>query len=192
MSFGGRGLMASALFAWGLRMSTAYAVTGNSVLSQSAQGVASGDSTGGPQLSETTNISFAATGGTAPTMDGWLNGNLVAAAGDILLAHATDPLGAMGDSTYSPPGYAVAGKKIKEIRFKNNDSTQSVTIISKASVGAPIFAALGDGIVLLPGASYYMNWPAGTAAMTTGANDALTLAVTGGTPDVEITVRYGS
>lgn len=126
-------------------------------------------------------------------VDGWFKGTMIAAAGDILLAHATDPLGAMGDAAYSD-GFAPAGKKLKLLIIRNNDLVNSITVKRKASVGLVIFDTAGAGISLTPGGVYCYLDPtgAGTGALTTGANDALTIGVSGGAPTADVLAVYGS
>jgi hypothetical protein len=151
----------------------------------------SGDRDGGEEARAALSVAFAPTGGTAPTLSGFLKGTVAAAAGDLLLAHATDPLQGMGDARYSE-GFAVAGTKLKLLFIQNNDPTNSVTIIRGAANGLPIFAAAGDGLTILPGGVLFLYDPAGlTAALVSGSNDKLTASVSGGTPSCEIICGYG-
>lgn len=150
-----------------------------------------GDYSGGQEAEERLSVTFAAAGGTAPTLSGFLMGTADAAAGDWLLAHATDPFQGMGDATYSA-GFTVAGTKLKLLYIKNEDATNSVTIIRGAANGLPIFAAAGDGLTILPGGVLLLYDPAGlTAALTTTSNDKLTLSVSGGSPDLTVLCGYG-
>lgn len=145
---------------------------------------------GNMQLSKLFAGILAATGGTAPTVSGFMAGTFTAASGDILLAHATDPLGTMGSEVYSA-GFTVAGSKLKLLAIRNNDSTNTVTIARAASNGLPIFAAASDGTTLDAGGFFLWHNKAGTAALTTGSNDALTIAVGGGAPVCDIVAIYG-
>jgi len=128
----------------------------------------------------------------APKIKGFFNGiATVSGSGDILLAHATDPLQGFGDAGYVPPTFDVASKKITMLRFENLDASASITITRKASVGLPIFDTAGDSVTLAPGDIRIFYFKAGTAALTTGSNDALTLSRSGGSPQLAVTVYYG-
>lgn len=169
-------------------MASAYAVSGSLSLAISLSALGSGDVAGALGITESDLLSIASTEGA-----GWVNGVFVAAAGDLSLAHASDPLGSMGDAAYFPPGFVVAGKRIRAIRIRNNDLTNTVTVISKASTGAPIFLALGDGVTLQKnGGEICLVFPDGTATITAGVNDLITVSVGGGTPNCEITVIYAT
>lgn len=151
----------------------------------------SGDKGGADTYDEQVSVTWAVTGGTAPTGEGVLNGSLsVTGAQDILLAHATDPLQACGDSTYSE-GFAPAGKKLKYLRIRNTHATASLKV-ERGTNGLPVFDATGDSITIPAGG--YVEWyfPAGTAALTTGSNDKLTLTPSTGTMTGEIIAVYGS
>ena len=135
-------------------------------------------------------ITFAASGGTAPTISGFFKGVATIAAGDWLLAHASDPLQGMGDARYSE-GFAVAGTKLKLLMVKNLDSTNSITIARGAANGLPIFDAAGDAVTLAPGDIFLFYKKAGTAALTTGSNDKLTLSASAGSPTCDVRAWYG-
>jgi hypothetical protein len=123
-------------------------------------------------------------------VSGFLAGQFTAAAGDLLLAHATDPLGAMGSETYSA-GFSPASSKLKILAIQNTDATNTVTVARAAANGLPIFAAAGDGTTLDAGGCFFWFNKAGTAALTTGTNDALTISVGGGTPICNLVAIYG-
>jgi len=151
----------------------------------------SGDIGGEESTNEATQIiSFVASGGT-PTISGWFQGTVTCAAGDWLLAHATDPLQAMGSATYCQ-GFTVASSKLKLLYIRNTDSTNSITIARKASTGLPIFDTAGDSVTLAPGDIFCYYKKAGTAALTTGSNDGLTIAVSAGNPTAYVLAVYGS
>lgn len=150
----------------------------------------SGDRTGSEVASASDSLTFAAAGGDAPTLSGFLSGTATAAAGDWLLAHATDPLQGMGDAGYSE-GFTVAGAKLKLLYVKNNDSTNSVTIARGATNGLPLFDAASDSITLAPGDIFLFFKKAGGAALTTGSNDKLTLSVSAGAPSLTVIAAYG-
>lgn len=152
----------------------------------------SGDRDGTEAAAYRIQTTFAAAGGTAPTISGFLKGNIVAAAGDILLAHATDPFQAMGDAVYST-GFTVASSKLKYIYIEHTDTSGSntITIARKTSTGLPIFDTAGDSVTLSPGDYFERLMKAGTAALTTGSNDGLTISISGGTPGALIICAYG-
>jgi hypothetical protein len=172
-----------------LAITTTY--SGSLALQIALRAAYSGDREGGEEAKIALAIAFAAAGGTAPTLSGFLKGTVTAAAGDLLLAHATDPLQGMGDARYTE-GFAVAGTKLKLFFFQNNDPTNSVTIIRGAANGLPIFAAAGDGLTVLPGGVVFLYDPAGlTAALVSGTNDKATLAVSAGAPSCTLLAGYG-
>lgn len=151
------------------------------------------DATGGQRGKVSRTITLSASGGTAPTVSGFLVGTLsVTGAQDILLAHATDPLQSAGDATYSS-GFTVASTKIKAIWIRNTHATAALTVARGAANGCPIFDAAGDAVTLLGGGDglLLLTFPAGTAALTTGSNDKLTLTPSTGTVTAEIMVIYG-
>lgn len=167
-----------------------YSYGGSMDLRVQAQQILSGNYENGPVARDSLLRTWAAAGGTAPTISGFLRSSVTVAAGNWLLAHATDPFQSMGADTY-PSGFDPAGTKLKLLLIRNTDSTQTVTVAQAASNGLPIFAAAGDGVPIPPGGCYLWYSPAGTAALTTGSNDALTLSVSGGSPVVEVTAFYG-
>lgn len=173
-----------------MALTTAY--SGSVQLAINLQNLFSGDRDGTESAAYRIAATLAASGGTAPTISGFLKGDIVAAAGDILLAHATDPFGTMGDSVYST-GFTVASSKLKLFYFEHTDTSGSntITIARKASTGLPIFDTAGDSITLSPGDWICRLFKAGTAALTTGSNDALTISVSAGSPGMKIICAYG-
>lgn len=173
-------------------MATTTSYSGETLLQHEYRVNFSADSEGSRVARVTDRLTWAATGGTGPTLSGWLKGTFTPAAGDILLAHATDPLQGMGDSVYSD-GFTVAGSKVKGIWLRNNDATQSFTVARGALNGADIFDAAGDSITLAPGNQLWLFFKAGKSALTTGSNDKLTISVTGAhTTASDILVIYGA
>lgn len=169
----------------------AYTYSGDLSISMNVTVTASGDPIiGNMRLQELFSAVLAASGGTAPTVSGFLAGTFTAAAGDLLLAHATDPLGSMGSETYSA-GFNPASSKLKVLAIRNNDATNTVTIARAAANGLPIFSAANDAISIDAGGFFFLHLKAGTAALTTGSNDALTVSVGGGTPSCDIVAIYG-
>ena len=171
-------------------MSVTTTYSGSVSLALRLAAALSGDRTGSEVATASDSITFAAAGGDAPTLSGFLSGTAAAAAGDWLLAHATDPLQGMGDAAYSE-GFAVAGTKLKLLYIKNNNSTNSATIARGATNGLPLFDTAGDSITLAPGDIFLFYKKAGTAALTTGSNDKLTVSVSGGTPSLTVVAAYG-
>ncbi len=126
----------------------------------------------------------------APAVVGALEGYLsVTGAQDILLAHATDPLGATGSASYSE-GFAPAGKELMYLRIANQHASASLLVERSAANGLPIFDAAGEGMSIGPGG--YREWyePAGFGALTTGSTDALTLSPSSGTVEAHILAFY--
>jgi hypothetical protein len=151
----------------------------------------SGDKQGGEVGRDALLVSFAAAGGSAPTLSGFLSGTAtVAAAGDLLLAHASDPLQGFGDAAYSE-GFSPAGARIKLLLVRNTDPTNSLTVARKSTAGLALFDAAGDSITLAPGDELVLYKPAGGAPLATGSNDGLTLTPSAGTPTAQILVAYG-
>lgn len=168
-----------------------YTYAGTLQLSITATATASGDPVSGVHsLAESLTATLAASGGSAPTITGFLAGSITCAAGDLLLAHDTDPFQAMGSDSYSA-GFSPAGTKIKAIYFRNTDSTNTITISRGAANGLPIFAAAEDAITLAAGDAFFRYIKAGSAALTTGTNDKLTIAVGAGAPTADVVVIYG-
>lgn len=141
----------------------------------------------------TQSMLFAATASlpTTAQISGWLYGTPTCAAGNWLIADATDPFQSMGDSTYNT-GLTVAGKKIKFFGVKNLDGTNTVTIARGATFGAPIFDAASYSITLPAYGVFIALYPAGTATIATTVNDKITIAVGGGSPQVEVLIGYGT
>jgi hypothetical protein len=173
-------------------MAVTNVVSGSLSLALTLRRVASGDESGTvlSQISETRN--FGATASLPETIeaDGYLYGTVVAAAGDWLLAHASDPFQGMGDATYSG-GFAPAGKKVKAICIVNNDTANSVTLTPKTGNPFLLLGAAGDLITIQPGGVFLLTIPEGSAALTTTTNDGITVAVEGGTPSLEVLIAYG-
>lgn len=150
----------------------------------------SGDRSGEEQINDAQVILFAASSGDAPTLTGFFKGTATCAAGDWLLAHASDPLGSMGNAGYNQ-GFTVDGSKLKFFYVRNTDSTNSITITRKTSSGLPIFNADGDAVTLAPGDIFMFYKKAGTAALTTTSNDGLTISVSAGNPTCIVIAAYG-
>lgn len=171
-------------------MANTNSYRGSSSLSFQASASFSGDTQGSRTGAWAFTRTYSPAGGDSPTISGFVRGTITVAAGDLLLAHASDPFQGMGDATYSD-GFTVAGTKIKAIAFRNCSDSLSITIARGAANGLPIFDAAGDAITLPPLGCFVLEFPSGTAALTTGSNDKLTLAPSSGSPTMEILVIYG-
>ena len=172
-------------------MAVTRAVTGEYAQSLIMRTSLTGDRTGGDRGEVSKNITFNSAV-TAPISTGYMVGAFTAAAGDWELAHADDPLGAMGDAAYSD-GFTVAGTKIKYIRVENTDSTNSITLTRTVATGLTLFLAAADDAITIPaGGVFEFYAPAGGDALTNDTNDHLTVSVSAGAPTGKIFVVYGS
>ncbi|MGV3721981.1 MAG: hypothetical protein ACO1SX_13800 [Actinomycetota bacterium] len=171
-------------------MATTRTYSGSRTRKLVLQILATVDASGGEAVNKQDTTTYAASGGTQPTITGWLNGALsVTGAITLLLAHATDPLQGAGDAAYSP-GFTPAGAKVKYIRIKNTHASASL-VASRPANGLPFLDAENDAITILAGSTIELEYNAGLAALTTTSNDALLLTPSTGTVTGEITVVYG-
>lgn len=172
-------------------MATTTTYSGNLDLTLALRGAYSADSTGGRVLKRTEAIVFAAAGGTAPTLSGFLNGTgTFAGAVTLLLAHATDPFQGAGDAVYSD-GFTVAGARLKVLCIEHTGASGTLTIARAAANGLPLFDAASDAVTLDPGGILLIYLKTGTATLTTGSNDGLTITPSAGTITADISVAYG-
>lgn len=172
-------------------MSTSYAYDGHIDIDILLRTLLTGDVAGNLGSKQRDNLLLRATGGAA-SITGYVYGDITVSAGDILLAHATDPFQAMGASSYSP-GFTVAGSKLKLIYVKNTSPTAlSFSLARKSTNGLPIFDAASDAVTLAQDDIFFRFIPAGTAALTTGSNDGLTLTPVSGSPTARVIVAYGA
>lgn len=171
-------------------MATTVTYSGSLAINALFQALLTVEKTGSEQAKYSKSITFAAAGGTAPTLSGFLIGTGTAAAGDLLLAHATDPFQGMGDAAYSE-GFTVAGTKLKLLILENLDSAINIAFSRGALNGLPVFDAAGDALTLTPGGILVYYNQAGTAALTTGSNDKLTVAPASGAPTFRLMAGYG-
>lgn len=167
-----------------------YTYSGNFGLNLNAQALADAGYSGSISLIETLSAVFAAAGGSAPTLSGFLKGTITAAAGDLLLAHATDPFQSMGSAEWSP-GFTVASSKLKLLYIKNLHASIAIAVARKATNGLPVFDAASDAVTITAGGVFLYYNPAGTAALTTGSNDALTITPASGSPTATVVAFYG-
>lgn len=160
-----------------MAITTTY--TGTFTLDMLANAALTGDAAGNyrlPALAKA--VTFAAAGGTAPTIAGFMYGiGTFTGVTHILLAHATDPLQGAGDCGYSL-GFTVAGSKLKLLYIENTHATITLRVAREATLGLPIFVAGSDAVDLPPGGIFCLHFPAGTAALTTGSNDGLAVTPT--------------
>lgn len=171
-------------------MATTETYSGSADIAFRAAAAFTGDQSGSQSASSTITLAYAASGGDAPTISGFIKGTLtVASAADIELAHATDPFLTFGDAEYSS-GFAATGSKLKTLIIRNTGTTGSCVISRTATTGLPIFQADGDAVNLDPGDIFVFHKKTGTAALTNDTNDHLTLTPTG-TATLELMAIYG-
>ncbi len=172
-------------------MATTYSYSGSLLFTLLASVAFSGETTGTQQSKKQLTITFDPSGGDAPTISGFLSGSLsFSGSVDMLLADPTDPTQAAGTAAYSP-GFTVAGSKIKAFYLRNTSTTASITIARGAANGVPIFDAASDAITIPAGGMIYIEYRAGTAALTTTSNDKLTRTSSSGTATADMVVIYG-
>ena len=174
-------------------MAETYTYGAQTSLSTVCSVALAGDRLGSVAATFLKDITWDVAGGTPPTVTGFMNGTGTAAATDALLAHATDPLGTMGDAAYSE-GFTVAGSKLKLLIIENLDATNTLTISRGAANGLAIFGAASAAMPIPHGGVFVWYDPTGavTGALTTGSNDKLTFAVSGGSPTYQLLAVYGS
>jgi hypothetical protein len=165
-----------------------YTLSGTLSLGAALASVFSGDNSGQRNATVEFSDTFAASGGDV-AMTGYFKGTATCAAGDWLLAHASDPLQSMGTATYSD-GFDPASDKLYLLVVLNTDATNTITISRGTTNGLPIFGAADDAITIAAGGMFVWYSPAGTAALTTGTNDKLTIAVGGGSPTATVLAAY--
>lgn len=176
-------------------MATTRTQTGSFLIQPKFRVNYGGDQAGGIETPDALRLlqQWNADGGDDPSFVGWLYGEITVSAGDILLAHATDPFGSMGDAVYSD-GLDPAGAKLKLVYLRNTDDAESVAVATAATNGLDIFSAAGEGITLGPGCSFLWEDLTGDliGALSSGSNDALTLTESGGAPVVVLLALYGT
>jgi hypothetical protein len=175
-------------------MSVTYTFSGSLQITASAKDDFGGDWKGSESIARNLSLVFAASGGAAPTISGFVTGVVTTSTtpANLLLAHATNIFTNLtGTATYST-GFTVAGSKVKFLLFENLDTTDSITISTPAANGFPIIQqASKDLRTLAPADVYLFYMKAGSAALTTGSNDALALVASANTPTMQVTVFYG-
>lgn len=175
-------------------MANTYVPSGQIQISPSFMNTVTGDETGAlrPDISAYT-LAFGATASLPATaqISGYLSGNPICAAGDWLLAHASDPFQGMGDATYSA-GLVLASKKVKMLIVYNQDLTNSISLEPKTGNPLLFLAAAADKVTIQPGGILVLTIPTGTAALVALTNDGITVSVSGGTPQAEVLVVYGT
>lgn len=178
-------------------MAVTYELSGQHSLTAFFQATASGDRTGAEKVSLSQSITFNDAGGSEPDLQVFLNGTGTVSNGSpitILLAAASDPLAGSGDAGYYPPDQTGASKKLKYIRIRNTTAAGGGTLQVEGATGnvCPVFDAAGDSITIRPQGHFELYQYDGLAAMTSLANDGLTLTSSSGAVTYSITVAYGS
>lgn len=169
-------------------MALTPAITGYLNLNAHARVALSGDGSGSITYEDP--ISYQMGSGSNPSLAGVLAGTLsVTGAQDILLAAASDPLGATGDAGYSE-GYDPDGDELILLMIRNTHATASLKVERGAANGLPIFDAAGEGLNIAAGGIFFYYDPAGTGALTTTSNDKLTLTPSTGTVTAELLAWY--
>jgi len=174
-------------------MATTYTYTGNIRTSGYFQAEASVELSGAIKQHVDQSIAFNNAGGDEPDIQGFFYGiGSISGAVDMLLAHASDPMQGAGDATYCP-GFTVAGSKLKFLRIRNTTAAGggNLAIARGAANGLPIFDAAGDALSLPPQGEITLHLQTGTAALTTGSNDKLTVTPSSGTVTFTILAVYG-
>lgn len=170
-------------------MATTVTMSGSLTVSGSLNATLSGDKTGGEVDKLYEANTYAAAGGSAPTVDGWTSGSIsIAIATDYLVAAATAAFGSHSE------GLVPSTKKIKALYIKNTSAAGAgnLAVARGAAAGLTVFDAAGDSITLPPGGSILIQFETGTAAITTGASDKLSLSPSAGTVTADIKIWWGS
>lgn len=172
-------------------MATTYSYSGSLIMTLLGLVTFSGDTTGAQQTKTSVNVTFDPSTGDSPTISGYLAGSLsFSGSVDMLLADSTDPMQGAGNAAYSP-GFTVASSKLKAIYIKNTSASASITVARGAAAGLPIFDAASDAITIPPSGIIYLQFNAGTAALSTTTNDKLTITSSSGTATGDLVVFYG-
>ena len=172
-------------------MSTTYSNSGGARLEIELVSRFGGDSGGSRIGRMQQTVAWEPVGGASPQLSGWLRGAFLPAAGELRLAHPTDPLGGMGDSQYSD-GLTPEGARLHGFWVKNNDAAASLTLTRAVSGGAPIFEVAGDGLTLGPGEQCLLLFTGGRGPLQNGISDGVTIAVSAAfTTAADIFVIYG-
>jgi hypothetical protein len=177
-------------------MAVTYVFAGSLQINSGAQVTFSGDQTGIPQTAFNSTITFAATGGTAPVIAGFVKASVNAStvSTNILLAHATNILTNFSGTAVYSDGFTVAGQKVKELIIINNDATNNITVGTPSANSFPIIAATNQSLAVLhPGGLFVFYDPTGfpSGGLTTGTNDAISVISSAGTPNFTVMVKYG-
>lgn len=141
-------------------------------------------------------ISFGTSGGSAPTLSGFVKGSVNATTGtaNLRLAHATNVFVSCGGTATYSDGFTVAGSKVKLLAFQNNDTTASITIVSATANGFTLMSTTASSLApLLPGGIHTFYFPSGwpSGGLTAGTNDQLGILADVGSPSLTVLVCYG-
>lgn len=172
-------------------MANTNTLSGNTSLTIEGTNTISGDTSGSRKASVSKTLTWAASGGTAPTITGFFKGTATCAAGNWTFS-AADPLGSMGDAAWSD-GYTPTAGKIKLLYVENTDSTNTITITRGATTTGDAFShilAAGDGLFLAAGDFVALYKKAGGPTVT-ASNDILTIAVGAGSPTATVLCLSG-
>lgn len=179
-------------------MAVTYTFSGSAQFNIQAQVAFGGDQAGQQSVSFNPGIiTFAASGGTAPTMTGFVAGtaNATTATLNLLLAHATNILNAFTATAVYSDGFTVAGSKVKYLCIKNTDAANTLTIKTPVTaIQFPVIQATAQSFAALnPGGIFQWYDPTGlpSTGLTTGTNDALTLVSNSGTCGFSVMVIFG-
>ncbi len=167
----------------------AGAISASISLSNLLAGDQSGAPTIGASVSRTMKVSAA-----APEIEvggGWYGIATATTVTSISLAHATDPLQGLGDAAPAQ-GYSMTGRKLCALYMENLSSTITVDVKVPAANGLVSlgWAASGWVCVLQPYGFFCMSFPAGSATLTAGTNDLITLTTSSSTAQVKIVALF--
>lgn len=154
-----------------------------------------GDTSGEQKGTVNKSITFSASGGSAPTISGFFSATatLNGSAANLLLAHATNPFTNLnaGTVTYSD-GFTVASSKLKLLIFENLDNSIAITIGTPSANRFELIQANSQSLRALAAGDIFMFYmKAGSAALTTGSNDAIALTPASGSPTLQVSAFYG-
>jgi len=106
----------------------------------------------------------------------------------ISLADSADPLGAAGDDV---PSSDPEGLKLRFLMIENLDATNYISIKKGTNGEASMLSGGTDSINLLAGGVLVWTCPAGSSAMSDGADDELLVTANTASCSVKISYIYG-
>ena len=176
-------------------MATTRTPTGSVQATHSLSHTLTGDEVGSPTISLQNQQSVQA-GAALPNIDGDTGFHGVATVTttptDIELAHATDPLQALGDATQFQ-GQSPASKKLKALLLKNLSAASYIDVKMPATLGLAGLGFAASQLIKRIMPNGHLSWsdPGGSTAMVNDTNDHLELTAQVGTPQLEILAIYG-